>query len=446
MLPETGRDLTTDMGSRQQNLPPLQSDSGSYLSLGGLLIFGGFIGFLLWAGLAPLDKGIAVMGHIVVAENRKVIQPLQGGRIQQLHVGEGDEVTEGQLLITLDDTAIRSHRDNLQHQYLSALAQESRLIAEQHDLPEIHFPEALLQDPAQQVVERITVLQQQLFQHRRQAQLSEIARLSAQITRHQSRQSGLQVLRDNNQQQLDLFQQQLDGVQSLAKNGHVAKNQLLDMERQAISLRTRVEQDASDIAEAYKLIDETEQHISQRHKQYQSENREQLAKAQQSTQELAQRLSVAEYELDNTRIIAPVSGSIIALAQHTVGGVVSSGQTLMELVPSGQPLLVEAQLPVALIDKAMVGLPVDLNFSAFNQSTTPRLYGSVLRIGADRIQHPQTLEPYYPLTIAIDTNQTPLKIRPGMSVDVFIRTGERSLLNYLFKPLTDRLYVAFAEE
>ncbi|EEQ09697.1 HlyD family secretion protein [Yersinia mollaretii ATCC 43969] len=446
MLPETGRDLTTDMGSRQQNLPPLQSDSGSYLSLGGLLIFGGFIGFLLWAGLAPLDKGIAVMGHIVVAENRKVIQPLQGGRIQQLHVGEGDEVTEGQLLITLDDTAIRSHRDNLQHQYLSALAQESRLIAEQHDLPEIHFPEALLQDPAQQVVERITVLQQQLFQHRRQAQLSEIARLSAQITRHQSRQSGLQVLRDNNQQQLDLFQQQLDGVQSLAKNGHVAKNQLLDMERQAISLRTRVEQDASDIAEAYKLIDETEQHISQRHEQYQSENREQLAKAQQSTQELTQRLSVAEYELDNTRIIAPVSGSIIALAQHTVGGVVSSGQTLMELVPSGQPLLVEAQLPVALIDKAMVGLPVDLNFSAFNQSTTPRLYGSVLRIGADRIQHPQTLEPYYPLTIAIDTNQTPLKIRPGMSVDVFIRTGERSLLNYLFKPLTDRLYVAFAEE
>lgn len=109
-------------------------------------------------------------------------------------------------------------------------------------------------------------------------------------------------------------------------------------------------------------------------------------------------------------------------------------------------MLVEAQLPVALIDKAMVGLPVDLNFSAFNQSTTPRLYGSVLRIGADRIQHPQTLEPYYPLTIAIDTNQTPLKIRPGMSVDVFIRTGERSLLNYLFKPLTDRLYVAFAEE
>ncbi|CNI26432.1 HlyD family type I secretion periplasmic adaptor subunit [Yersinia mollaretii] len=446
MLPETGRDLTTDMDSRQQNSPPLQSDSGRYLSLGGLLIFGGFIGFLLWAGLAPLDKGIAVMGHIVVAENRKVIQPLQGGRIQQLHVGEGDDVTEGQLLITLDDTAIRSHRDNLQHQYLSALAQESRLTAEQHDLPEIYFPEALLQDPAQQVVERITVLQQQLFQHRRQAQLSEIARLSAQITRHQSRLSGLQALRDNNQHQLDLFQQQLDGVQSLAKNGHVAKNQLLDMERQAISLRARVEQDSSDIAEAYKLIDETEQHISQRHEQYQSENREQLAKAQQSTQELAQRLSVAEYELVNTRIIAPVSGSVIALAQHTVGGVVSTGQTLMELVPSGQPLLVEAQLPVALIDKAIVGLPVDLNFSAFNQSTTPRLYGSVLRIGADRIQHPQTLEPYYPLTIAIDTNQTQLKIRPGMSVDVFIRTGERSLLNYLFKPLTDRLYVAFAEE
>lgn len=118
----------------------------------------------------------------------------------------------------------------------------------------------------------------------------------------------------------------------------------------------------------------------------------------------------------------------------------------MELVPRGQPLLVEAQLPVELIDKAKAGLPVDLNFSAFNQSNTPKLYGTVLHVGADRIQHPQTLQPYYPLTVAIDMSNTELAIRPGMSVDVFIRTGERSLLNYLFKPLADRLHVAFAEE
>ncbi|CNI27689.1 HlyD family secretion protein [Yersinia massiliensis] len=446
MSPEKSRNLTAVVSHHQQSPPPLQTNSERYLNLGGLLVLGGFCSFLFWAGLAPLDKGIAVAGQIVVAENRKVIQPMQGGRIQQIHVAEGDEVVEGQLLITLDDTAIRSHRDNLQQQYLNALAQEARLVAEQHDLPELHFAEELFQDSAHSLVEGIIVLQQQLFQHRRQAQLSEIARLSAQIARHQSRLSGLQILRDNNQHQLELFQQQLHGVQSLAKQGHVAKNQLLDMERQALSLRTNVAQNASDIGEVYKLIDETEQHISQRHEQYQSENREQLAKAQQNKQELAQRLSVAEYELDNTRIIAPVSGSVIALAQHTIGGVVSTGQTLMELVPSGQPLLVEAQLPVALIDKAVIGLPVDLNFSAFNQSTTPRLYGAVSHIGADRMQHAQTLEPYYPLTILIDTNQTALKIRPGMSVDVFIRTGERSLLNYLFKPLTDRLHVAFAEE
>ncbi|EEP90081.1 HlyD family secretion protein [Yersinia kristensenii ATCC 33638] len=137
MLPESGRSLAKNMN---QNPPPLQVNSGRYLSLGGLLVIGGFIGSLLWAGLAPLDKGIAVMGHIVVAENRKLVQPLQGGRIQQLHIAEGDDVTEGQLLITLDDTAMRSHRDNLQHQYLSALAQESRLTAEQHELPTITFP------------------------------------------------------------------------------------------------------------------------------------------------------------------------------------------------------------------------------------------------------------------------------------------------------------------
>ncbi|CNH92057.1 HlyD family secretion protein [Yersinia enterocolitica] len=329
---------------------------------------------------------------------------------------------------------------------MSALAQESRLTAEQHELPAITFPPALLQYPAQALVERNTVLQQQLFLHRRQAQLSDIARLSAQITRHESRLDGLQVARGHNQRQFDLFQRQLQGVQLLAKNGHVAQSQLLEMERQAISLRANIEKNTSEILELHKQIGETEQHILQRREQYKSENREQLAKAQQNTQELEQRLGIAEYELDNTRIYAPVSGTVIALAQHTVGGVVSTGQTLMELVPNGQPLLAEAQLPVSLIDKVMVGLPVDLNFSAFNQSSTPRLQGSVLHVGADRIQNPHTLEPYYPLTVAIDITQTELEIRPGMSVDIFIRTGERSLLNYLFKPLTDRLHVAFAEE
>ncbi|OWF76870.1 hemolysin secretion protein D [Yersinia rohdei] len=414
--------------------------------MGGVLVLGGFIGSLLWAGLAPLDKGIAVMGHIIVAENRKVVQPLQGGRIKQLHVAEGDEVAEGQLLITLDDTAIRSHRDNLQHQHLSALAQEARLTAEQHDLPAIIFPAELHQYPEQHLVERNIVLQQQLFQHRRQAQLSEVARLLAQITRHESRLDGLETMRGHNQHQFDLFQRQLQGVQLLAKNGHAAQTQLLDMERQSISLRAGIEKNNSEILELHKQISETEQHISQRREQFKSENREQLAKAQQNTQDLGQRLEMAEFELNNTRIISPASGAVIALAQHTIGGVVSSGETLMELVPNGQPLLAEAQLPVSLIDKVVVGLPVDLNFSAFNQSNTPRLQGSVLRVGADRIQHPQTLEPYYSLTVAIDNTQTQLPIRPGMSVDIFIRTGERSLLNYLFKPLTDRLHVAFAEE
>ncbi|AJJ09096.1 type I secretion membrane fusion, HlyD family protein [Yersinia rohdei] len=446
MFPKSGSDPMPDVNRQLKNPPQLQTNSGRYLSIGGVLVLGGFIGSLLWAGLAPLDKGIAVMGHIIVAENRKVVQPLQGGRIKQLHVAEGDEVAEGQLLITLDDTAIRSHRDNLQHQHLSALAQEARLTAEQHDLPAIIFPAELHQYPEQHLVERNIVLQQQLFQHRRQAQLSEVARLLAQITRHESRLDGLETMRGHNQHQFDLFQRQLQGVQLLAKNGHAAQTQLLDMERQSISLRAGIEKNNSEILELHKQISETEQHISQRREQFKSENREQLAKAQQNTQDLGQRLEMAEFELNNTRIISPASGAVIALAQHTIGGVVSSGETLMELVPNGQPLLAEAQLPVSLIDKVVVGLPVDLNFSAFNQSNTPRLQGSVLRVGADRIQHPQTLEPYYPLTVAIDNTQTQLPIRPGMSVDIFIRTGERSLLNYLFKPLTDRLHVAFAEE
>nr|WP_042526521.1 HlyD family type I secretion periplasmic adaptor subunit [Yersinia ruckeri] len=430
--------------------PSLQTNSERYLYIGGLLVLTGFIGFFAWASFAPLDKGVAVPGIVIVAENRKIVQSLRGGRITQLHTTEGEWVEKGQLLISLDDTAIRSQRDNLQQQYFSLLSLEARLIAEQSNTALITFPEALLKQREQPIIGELMALQQKLFHHRHQAQKGKLTRLATEIARLHERLAGLHIQRVNNQRQSDLIQQQLKGIRALAQNGYVAMSQQLEMESKAIMFLAKVDQDNSHIAETHRHIQETEQRLAQQHELYQADIHEQLAKAQQNRRELGQHITVAEYELANMQIFAPASGVIIALAQHTVGGVVGSGQQLMEIVPNREPLLIEAQLPVELIDKVAVGLPVDLIFSAFNQSHSPRLAGTVLRVGADRLDNRHSLQPYYPLTVSINIDAVQQaqieKIRPGMSVDVFVRTGERSLLSYLFKPFTDRLQAALAEE
>ncbi|ANI29710.1 hemolysin secretion protein D [Yersinia entomophaga] len=429
---------------------PLQINSGRYLYIGGLLVLIWFIGFFIWAGFAPLDKGVAVAGVVVVTENRKVVQSSQSGRISQLHIAEGKWVEKGQLLISLDDTTERSQRDNLQQQYFSLLSLEARLIAEKNHEAEIRFPVALLTQREKPHIAELMVLQQQLFYHRYQAQQAEIARLSAEIALLRARHAGLHRQRANNQLQSDLIQQQLKGVRTLAKSGYVALKHQLDMESQAIALKALVDQHRGHISETCQQIKANEQRLLQQVEQYQADIHEQLAKTQRRLQDLDQQIRVAEYDLANMRIYAPESGIIIALAQHTVGGVIGFGQQLMEIVPSGRPLLIEAQLPIELIDKVAVDLPVELIFSAFNQSHSPRLQGSVLHIGADRLNNPSSLQPYYPLTVSINTDEAQQthteKIQSGMSVDIFIRTGERSLLSYLLKPLADRLYAALAEE
>lgn len=178
--------------------------------------------------------------------------------------------------------------------------------------------------------------------------------------------------------------------------------------------------------------------------------RQQLADARLKVEELGSRLSAADFELAHTEVRAPAGGTVVGLDVFTEGGVIAPGQVLMEIVPQDAPLLVDARAPVELVDKLQPGLDVELLFVAFNQSRTPRVNGKVTLVSADRLLDEKTDQPYYRLRVQVDDDglrqlqgQT---IRPGMPVQAFVRTGERSLLNYLFKPLTDRTHMALVEE
>lgn len=427
---------------------PLHTDAGRYLKYGLWLVLAGFGGLLLWAGMAPLDKGVAVSGRVVVADNRKVVQPVSSGRIASLTVRDGDRVQAGQVLATLDQTPAQAQRDNLITQLQEAFAGEARLLAERDDLNTIAFPAPTEQHST--VTQQIQIAQQQLFISRRAALQQERAAIQAAIIGAKAQSQGSQALLASSQTQYQIISEQLRGLRPLAQEGYIARNRLLDVERQAAQLAGAIAQERNNQVQLQQQVVELEQKIQQRQNEYQKEVRAQLADTQRSIQDLTQRLKTAEYELQHTHIRAPASGTVVGLALHTEGGVVNSGQMLMEIVPEGQPLLIDAQLPIELVDRVSNGLPVELLFSAFNQSTTPRISGVVALIGADQLVEQQTGKPYYALRIHVDEQGKQqlagLDVRPGMPVQAFIRTGERSLLNYLFKPLSDRLHLALTEE
>lgn len=412
-----------------------------------------FAGMLVWALWAPLDKGVTVPGVVMVAENRKAVQPVSAGRIARLDVREGQYVLSGQTLVVLDNTSVLALRDNLLHQQSEARANLSRLLAERDNLSHVIFQDQparvdMQQDPL--FISNLRSAQQQLFHSRRVSRQQETTAMRSAINGMTAQIAGTQSMVQNYQSQLLLLNQQLLRLRPLAEQGYVAANRLSELERQYFQLSGTQQQERSNIIRLQQQRFELEQTLAQRDSDYQKEIHSQLIETQHTQQDLGQRLRAAEYELENTVITAPASGLVVGLALHTQGGVVGSGQILMEIVPDKQPLQIAAQLPVNLIDKVSPGAQVDLLFTAFNQSTTPRITGSITLVGADQLQNPATDQPYYALFIQVEGENNDFvetfNVRPGMPVEAFVRTGERSLFNYLFKPLSDRLKLALTEE
>ncbi|MCQ4270482.1 HlyD family type I secretion periplasmic adaptor subunit [Pseudomonas kuykendallii] len=428
----------------------LHIDERRHARLGRWLVLVGFGGFLLWAALAPLDRGVGVSGSVVVAGNRQAVQPVSGGLVRRLMVREGDQVQAGQVLLQLDETDARALRDALRVQYIGARASEARWLAERDGLERISFAPDLLQAQSDPWVDTALELQRQLLRSRRQSLESELAGLGETIAGTEATLQGLRASMQHKEEQRASMREQLDGLRELVREGYVARNRLLENERLYAQVNGEISRDLGDIGRTRRQILELRLRVEQRREEYRKEVREQLSDSRLSAQELAARLKGAEFELSNALLRAPATGTVVGLNVFTEGGVVSPGQTLMEIVPLDAPLLVDARAPVELVDKLHPGLDVELMFSAFSQSRTPRVNGKLTLVSADRLLDPKTGEPYYNLRVQVDDQGLRQLqgqvIRPGMPVEAFVRTGERSLLNYLFKPLADRTHMALVEE
>ena len=428
----------------------LQLDDTRYARLGWLLMLGGFLGFLGWAALAPLDKGVAVSGKVMVSGHRKVVQHPSGGIVERIDVRDGDKVAAGQVLIRLKETPLLGQAQSLRSQFYGSLASEARLNAERDGVASVSFPTELTALASEPEVASNLALQRQLFDSRRQALLLDQQGIDESIAGAEAQLRGVRDSLASKVLQRTALAEQLQGLRELAREGYIPRNRLLDSERVYAQVLGSISEDYGRIGQLQRQVLEMRLKIRQLAEEYQKEVRTQLADTRVRTEDLRNRLASAEFELANSQLRAPVAGIVVGLDVFTEGGVIKPGQALMEIVPQGEPLLVEARVPVELADKVHAGLPVELMFSAFSQSTTPRVAGEVMLVSADRQVDERTDEPFYTLRAQVTeagmAQLAGLQIRPGMPVEAFVRTGERSMLNYLFKPLLDRTHMALVEE
>ncbi|CNB91236.1 HlyD family type I secretion periplasmic adaptor subunit [Yersinia intermedia] len=436
--------------TEQAFLQEIQRSENRALYWGWGLVLAGFGGFILWALLAPLDKGVPITGTVVVSGNRKAIQHPEGGIVDHIMVHDGDRVVAGEVLLTLNAVRARSASDGLTSQYYQLLANEARLLAEQKGNKQLVETPRLQQVKRQTGMDEMLALQQLLLDSRQQALQLESDGLRANIAGLQAAMGAQKQVLGSKNSQKQALSQQLDGLKSLADENYVPRNKMLESKQLYAQLNGEIAQIIGEIKRVEREIQEQNLRIQLRQQEYRKEVNTQMAEVQSTITEVFSQLEKANFDLANIQMRSPVAGTVVEMKVFTEGGVIAAGQSLMEILPDDQPLFVDARVPVEMVDKIHSGLAVELQFTAFNQSTTPKVEGTVKLLSADRILDERTQEPYYSLRVEVSEAARQkldhLEIKPGMPVQGFVRTGERSMINYLFKPLMDRLHIALTEE
>tara|TARA_R110001606_G_scaffold21302_1_gene75178 strand:+ start:28110 stop:29450 length:1341 start_codon:yes stop_codon:yes gene_type:complete len=419
--------------------------------VGWWLLAAGLGGFLLWAALAPLDAGVALEGTVMVTGHRQTVQPPAAGVVAQVRVDEGDQVRRGQVLVELDTDMASAERQAAQAHRAMAAATVARLQAERSGAGTLNAEPALQaaarDDPA---LAAALALQSQLLQSRalalnarKEALHESLAGVQATLAGHRAR-----VVAQN--RRLVLLDERLAALRPLAEHNYVPRNRLLELGESRAALLGERAASESAARTAQSRLGELRAELDGLGRERQRDVEQALAEQRLELARQEQRLAAARYQEAHTRLLSPADGRVVGLKLYTPGAVVGAGDTLMEIVPDDAPLRVEARVPVDRIDTVAAGLPVELMFTAFNRSRTPRVQGRVEQVSADRLEDPVNHRPYYSARIAVPARALrelgDARLQAGMPVQAFVRTGERSLLSYLFKPLLDRLPRAWEGE
>lgn len=429
------------------SLDGLDDPSGP-IRFGYAMIALGFGVFGLWAVLAPIGEGIPAPGVVVVESHRKTVTHLTGGTVAALHVRENMSVKEGDILLELDARRAQITRDTAAHEYIAAAARLARFSAEQTGAERIEMPEDVRREAQALGRQDLIAAQEQLFRARREALRSELAVLQESLTASRIQVNGLRQQLAARQQQADLLRQEIQNTRPLAEEGITPRNRLLEQERQLAELASVTSDLEARAAREGSSGSEIRLRMLQRRQDFLKEVETQATETRREVANAVERLKDADVDLGRMTLRAPVSGQVVALAANAPGVVITPNAKLMEIVPVGERLLIDAKVPVTAASRVRADLEADIRVSAFPENPMLVIGGKVISVSADRHEPPNE-PPYYLARVEVTAEGIEKlegrQLRPGMTPDVVIKTGERSFLTYMLEPIARRVFPALRE-
>jgi HlyD family secretion protein len=412
-----------------------------------ILLAGGLGG---WASTAQISGALIAPGSIVVESNVKKVQHPTGGVVGEVRAHDGDLVKAGDVLVRLDDTVTKANLAIVTKNLDGLWARGARLEAEQRGADKITFPPMLTSRADDPDVKAVMASEAKLFDVRVNGRTGQKAQLRERIVQLNEEISGLAAQEKAKDQEIDLVQKELTGVSDLYDKHLVQLSRLTTLQRDAARLSGERAQYVASRAQAKGKITETELQIIQVDKDMISDVSKDLRETNDKIGEFIERKVTAEDQLRRVDIRAPQNGMVLQSSVHTVGGVITAGDAIMLIVPQTDDLQVEAKVNPQDIDKLQLGQKTLLRLSAFNQRTTPELNGVVTRVSPDTTTDQRTGQSYYTIRVSMPPAEIArlgdVKLIPGMPVEAFVQTGERTMLSYLIKPLSDQLMRAFREK
>jgi HlyD family type I secretion membrane fusion protein len=429
--------------------PPLKTRTRPIILVALLGLILGFGGFLAWAFWAPLDEGVVAPGEVTVVSHKKTIQHQYGGTIKEILVKEGTPVKQGEVLIRLNDAQPRANLANIRSEYYPAIILEARLLAERRGADAIALPKQVASMSDLPEIAEYIRTQQELFNARRRALQSEVNILSENIEGMGEYVRRLEELQKSRAKQMEILSGEMTSLRQLSDEGYYPRTKILETERVLAELGGKRSEDLGNIARAKKAMSEYRLTIVRREQEFMQDVETRLSEVQKKLAALKDQYAATLDVLEKTEIKAPEDGTVVGLVVHTPGGVIMPGNPVMNIVPANEELIVEARVMTTDRERIRERLKVNLMFPALDIKKTPVIDGEVVLISADRFSDDATRAPYYLCRIHI-TKEGIRKLgdrnlQPGMPVQVVIKTGERTLMDYLVKPLFDRISVSFKE-
>jgi HlyD family secretion protein len=417
-----------------------------------VLLVGGVGG---WAATSHLAGAVIAPGTIVVESSVKKVQHPTGGVVGEILVKEGSEVEDGQVVLRLDDTITKSTLGVVRSQLDELMAREARLLAEREDADSIVFPKQLTDRGDDTSATTALSGEQKLFESRKSARIGQRSQLRERVAQLNEEIRGLSAQLAAKESELALIGTELSGVTELYRKNLVSISRYTQLQRDETRLQGERGQLIADTARARGKISETELQIIQVDQDFRTDVLKDLREAQGKIAELKERFTAAEDQLKRVDLRAPQAGIVHQLAVHTVGGVIANGETLMQIVPRADELVVEAKVAPNDIDQVAVGARAVVRIMAGNQRTQPEIIGVLIRVSAD-VAHeqqqqnsPQPPQAYYTVRIALPAAEVArlrdIRLVPGMPTEVFVQTHERTPLQYLLKPLREQIARTFRE-